>query len=246
MELNQLEKKTGFLITKFIEQLKIELAGTLKSALLYGSLAQGDYSQKHSDINILLVLNKLDGECLRRIAKIKQNAQFKKIAVMVLSKTDLENSTDTFPIEFLDMQEGSLVLFGEDCLKGLTIDIRNLRHQCEGELKSKIMHMQQLYIRSSCKAGALTEFLIKNFPSFIIVFKNILRLKRIREDKKDAILEKIAIEFTLDKGIFDELYQARIGKGRIADSRQAFERFLFELRKLSEEVDAFVVKEIVL
>lgn len=210
-------------VDDFASRLNVSLADNLVSVTLYGSLAGGEYSKKYSDANILVVLRKVDIASLRRIARIKNNFKFKIIEPLVLDKPYLENSLDTFPIEFLDMQERYIVLRGEDCLKGLKIDLRNLRHQCEWELKSKIILMQQFYIKSQGKGKLLRQFLLKTLPSFLVIFKNIKRLK--------------AAEFDFDKGLMHNLSQARLGNLRIADARQIFERFLLELLRLSDFVD---------
>ena len=193
MGLNRLDDKIKRPINTFVEQLRSKLVNNLNSVVLYGSMVSPEYRTKHSDINILIVLNKVDIEGLRHIAGLKRKYKFNRIAPLVFSQIHLENSTDTFPIEFLDMRENYVILWGEDCLKDLKIDLKNLKHQCEWELKSKLIQLQQFYINSQGADRALRNFLMKGLPSFIIIFKNILRLKNIVEEKKDKILEKVAL-----------------------------------------------------
>ena len=141
MGLNHLDEKIRRHINTFVEQLRHKMSNNLKSAVLYGSMVSPEYTNKHSDINILIVLNRVDIEGLRQIAGLKRKYKFDRIAPLVFSKTHLENSTDTFPIEFLDMRENYVILWGEDCLKDLKIDAKNLKHQCEWELKSKLIQL---------------------------------------------------------------------------------------------------------
>lgn len=241
MELIQLDRCLEKIVQDFVELLKVKLSVNLKAALLYGSAARGAYSKRYSDINILLVVEALDRHSLKSIGALKRRLAFNKIAVLALSKKDIKSSTDTFPIEFLDMKENHILLWGEDYLKGLTIDLKNLRHQCEWELKSKLIQAQQLYINSFMHKNALRIFLLKNLPSFITVFKNILRLQGISESSKDKILERIALEFGLHTDIFRQLWQMRQGSLKTVAIEEAFERFLEALSQLSYKVDTLLV-----
>ena len=241
MELSQLDEKTRKIIERFVEQLKPALADNLKSVILYGSRVSGGHSSRHSDINLLLVLAKADITGLKSIAHIKPKFKFNKIAPLVLSKEHLENSTDTFPMEFLDMQDNYILLWGEDCLKDLKIDLANLRHQCEWELKSKLIQLQQFYIHSRGNPAALSNFLIQGLPSFMLVFKNILRLKGIIEDNKDKILAKISGEFNLSPDIFNQLWQARLGNFKLTNPEETFARFLSNLQEFSQKVDGLKI-----
>lgn len=233
----QIEPKIRKTIDNFLQQLKAGLGDNLKSLILYGSLASGGYSQRHSDINILLVLRQSDIEVLRQLSRLKHNYKFRNLSILALTRSYIESSTDTFPIEFLDIRESYSVLWGEDCIKGLKIDLRNLRHQCEWELKSKIIRMQELYICSQANTATLRSFLTQNLSSFIVVFKNILRLKGIEEKEKNRILELIAVEFGLNKDVLIKLWQARAEGQRIANVEEVFGNLFRELQKLAEAVD---------
>lgn len=237
-----MDHMTKQVIEAFCVKARECLGGNLKSVILYGSLASGGYSRRHSDINVLLVLGQSDLEALRRIGRLKHNYKFRDFAILALTRSYIESSTDTFPIEFLDIRESYSVFWGEDCIKGLKIDLRNLRHQCEWELKSKIIRMQDLYIRSQANSAALRSFLTQNLPSFSVVFKNILRLKGIEEREKKRIWELIASEFGLNKDILVNLWQARAEGQKIANVEESFGDLLGELQRLSEAVDRLSVE----
>lgn len=224
-------------LNSFTEQLKAKLGENLLLVSLYGSEARGEHVKKHSDINVLIILNKRDLSGLKSIAGIKKKPAFRDIAPLVFTKDYLNSSLDTFPIEFLDIKENHSVLSGEDCLKGLNIGLKNLRHQCEWELKSKIIQLQKFYINSGGKTKALQQFLLKGLPSFVVVFKNILRLKNITVKETDETLKRIAHEFDLDKDILNELWQARTANLKIKDIQGAFEKFLSLAYGLSDAVD---------
>ena len=238
----QIEPKIKKTIDNFLQQLKGGLGDNLKSLALYGSLAGGEYSSRKSDINLLVILEKADLAALKSVSRIKRKAQFKMIEPLVFSQDYLESSTDVFPIEFLDLKAQNVLLFGEDVLNSLKIDLANLRHQCEWELKSKIVRLQKFYIDSGGKEKPLGQFLLNNFSSFITVFKSILRLKDIIESKKEKIIQSLVSEFGLKKEVFEPLLSAERGKAGLTNPGEAFDDFYLELLKLSACVDRLVVE----
>ncbi|MCX5697512.1 MAG: hypothetical protein NTU54_06070 [Candidatus Omnitrophica bacterium] len=237
MELNEIDIRVKNAFDNFVLQASERLKNSLKSVILHGSIVSGEHIPRHSDINILLVVDKVDIDILDAIAGIKTKTSAGRIVPLVLSDNYIQNSTDTFPIEFLEMQKHHTVLWGNDPLAGLKIDPKNLRHQCEWELKSKIITMQQLYINTRGNARAAGDFLIRNLTSFIVVFKHILGLKNVLVDGQPEVLEKICDEFGLEKDIFLEILHARQGKLKIKDAASSFARFLSALNKLSEQID---------
>jgi hypothetical protein len=238
----QIEPKIKKTIDNFLQQLKGGLGDNLKSLALYGSLAGGEYSSRKSDINLLVILEKADLASLKSISRIKRKAQFKTIEPLVFSQDYLESSTDVFPIEFLDLKARNILLFGKDVLNSLKIDLANLRHQCEWELKSKIVRLQKFYIDSGGKEKPLGQFLLNNFSSFITVFKSILRLQDIIESKKEKIIQRLVLEFGLNKEVFDRLLSAGRGEARLTNPGERFDEFYLELLKLSTCVDRLAVK----
>lgn len=224
-------------VNDFVKCLKQALGSNLKSVLMYGSMASGEHIKGRSNINVLIVLDNMDLVSLNKVAGIKKKLKFKHIDPLILTKEYIKSSTDTFPMEFLDMKERHLVLFGEDCLLNLKVDLANLRYQCEWELKSKIIQLQKFYVNSNGKGRALNEFFIKALPSFMVIFKNILKLKNISVSDKFQIISKISAEFNLDEEVLNSLWRARTGNLKIENIKMVFEKFLALLQRLSEAVD---------
>lgn len=235
--MNILDQKYINLLEAFTEKTKSQLEDNLIAVILYGSLARGEHIKKHSDINLLIVLKTVTLEELQKIALIKRNRKFHSISPLVFSEDYLTSSTDTFPIEFLDMKDCYTVLFGKDCLKGLEIGLGNLRRQCEWELKSKLIQLRQVYINSQGKKKLLEQLMLKELPSFIVVFKNVLRLKNINVLDKEEILRKIKIGLNINNDILEKLWNARLGRQRIKDIRESFREFLTTIERISDAID---------
>jgi len=225
-------------IQVFIQKLKDIYQQDLISAILYGSAASGEFVDKHSNLNLLVVLKNTDLENLKKAARVIN--KFNMINPLFLNEDYIVNSTDIFPIEFLDIQENYLVLYGKDVLKSINIDIRNLRFQCEQELKSKLINLRQLYLRINKDKTALRNLFFKSFTSILHILRNVLRLKGKKPAyKKEDILKELVSEFQIDMSIWGKILAAKVKQIKLnnKDTEQLFIAFLRELEKIVDIVD---------
>jgi hypothetical protein len=183
-ELN-LVKRYKKILDSFIQNLKDIYQEGLVSIILYGSAASGEFIGVNSNINLLVVLNDTSLSNLDRVSALLNKRKFQIINPLFFSEDYIRGSLDVFPIEFLDMQENYAVLHGKDCLAGLEVDTKNLRYQCEQELKAKLLNVKNLYLRNKDKY-ALRNLLFKSFTSIMHILRNLVRLK----DKKPAYLKE--------------------------------------------------------
>ncbi|MDD5496575.1 MAG: nucleotidyltransferase domain-containing protein, partial [Candidatus Omnitrophica bacterium] len=144
--LPHLPKRQQRAIDDFTLFLKRTYGEGLISVVLYGSAASGKFSERYSNLNLLIVLDDASPENLKKIAPLLNTKRFRAFNMIVLTEEFILSSTDVFPIDFLDMKEKHVLLYGRDLLSGLEIDISNLRFQCEHELKSHLISMKRTYL----------------------------------------------------------------------------------------------------
>ena len=127
-----------------VGKIKEAFGDQLKSVMLYGSKANGDIGGKCSDYNTLVDSNDASFVNQQKLAPL--TADWIKAGSpppQVFSARMFDKSNDVFPIEFLDMKAHHKVLYGDDPLQGVKVDMSNLRHQCEFELKGKLLALRQ-------------------------------------------------------------------------------------------------------
>lgn len=187
----------------------------LVSIILYGSTASGEFSSGHSNINLAVVLNDTSLSNLSKIAPILNKSKFRLFNVLFFTEDYIKKSLDVFPIEFLDMKENHKVIYGKDCVSNLPIDIKNLRFQCEQELKSKIINIKKAYL-AHINNPDLDKLLIKFFTSSLHILRNILRLKNNQAlYRKEDILTALASEFHIDISYMKKILEARNANRRL-------------------------------
>ena len=118
--------------------LQAALGDKLVSVAVYGSPAREAVGPSDpAFLPLLIVLEQAGVDQLASVAGALSHAREKfGVAPFILSRQDLESSTDIFPIKFLDMQLHHILQAGTDVLSGLTISVDHLRLRCEQEIKN--------------------------------------------------------------------------------------------------------------
>lgn len=236
-ELNMPDKYKNIL-QDFTRVLKDIYQEELISLILYGSAVSGELVDKHSNLNLLVVLKNTDLENLKKSSRLVR--KFSTVCPLFLSEEYIASSLDIFPIEFLDMRENYLLLHGKDILKDIHIDIRNLRFQCEQELKSGLLKLKQAYQRISNDAFALRKLLFLSLTSVLHISRNILRLKgKSPPYLKPEILKELNAEFKIDTAVWERILAAKAKEVKLSgkEAGRLFSDFVKELERLVNIVD---------
>ena len=217
------------------------LGDNLLSLLVCGSVPIGDFRAGSSDINLLAVLKRVDLEALAATREfIKKMAKHKVSAPLLLTDEQIKTSADVFPLEFLELQEKHRVLQGEDPLALLAIGLGNLRHECEHELKGRLIRLRQSYLEIGSRPRVLQSLLKAAENANYPVFRGCLRLKKMKPPlKKEEVLTALAQAFGLSFKILLEARQLRLGQIRLGlpGLTRLFGLYLEEVEKLAQAVD---------
>ncbi|MBI5023446.1 MAG: hypothetical protein HZC18_00380 [Candidatus Omnitrophica bacterium] len=228
-------------IGAFVESLKGIYRDEMISVILYGSAVSGELTESHSNINLLVVLKNTNLPSLEVSRRLVGKPSHRRIEPLFLSREYVLNSSGVFPIEFLDMKENYVCLYGEDIFKGITINLKNLRFQCEQELKSKRILLQQQYLRLNPKdKRALANLLFRSLTSAAHILKNILRLKgKTPPRAKEDVFKEIAVDLQVETAVFLKIWQAKRNPARlnVEDLRALLGDFALELDEIIKTVD---------
>src|SRR5919197_6623363 len=103
----------------FVVRLRTAAGNNLTSVILYGSAAAGNFREGVSDLNLLCTVRDSTFSALQALAPVMQWwSKQKQPQPLVITRDELERSTDVFTIELLDIQRQHRVLFGSDVLEG--------------------------------------------------------------------------------------------------------------------------------
>src|SRR5918911_2023891 len=143
-----------------VDDLRATHGDNLACVVLYGSAAAGDHVELQSDYNLLIALNRITPEDLRLAqAPMREWQRLGHPLPVYFTVEELSDASDVFPIEFHQMANARVVLFGTDPFEFVKLSDENLRHQTEYELRSKLIQLRRHYIPASISVDKLCHLM---------------------------------------------------------------------------------------
>jgi hypothetical protein len=231
------------LLNEFVASIRSAYVQNLRSIVLYGSKAVGDETRTGSDYNLVVILEKADPRPLGALGPaLPRWVKAGNLPPVIFSREMFHCSADVFPMEYHDMKEGRRVLYGEDPFEGLEISDAHLRHQCEYELKSKLLELRREYLVFSARPNEkeLRLLMINSISSVLTVFRHTIRLfGKTPPLKKSAALSVFTPLTGIDAVPFLVILQLKDGD-RAAGKREMgplMEQYLRALEKAAAAID---------
>lgn len=228
-------------IVSYTDDIQELLSNDLISIILYGGVAKGEYVEGQSNINILVVLEKVDVKTLDKLVEpYKQAVRTFGIDLLIMSMLDLETSTDVFPIRFLDIQNFHINLFGKEVLKELKIARDHLRLQCEQNLKTLQINLLQFYLQRIRYAEMIEGTLTNTISSHLIDLATLINLKNGKVIKqKDEIIDSASTEFGLDSKLLKDLLMLKEGgfSYKIEELKILYDSYITSVQKSAQIAD---------
>lgn len=230
--------------TEFIDDLRSTHGANLRSVILYGSAASGDFVPRISDYNILVALEKIGPADLRKAhACVREWARLGHPVPVYFTVSELMNGGDVFPIEFHQMAQARKVLFGPDLLADIVIENKFLRLQTEFELRSKLLQLRRQFIPASTSVDGLKRLMAESLSSFAALFRAALVLKGVNAPTtKHEIIALTTKHFGIDGSPFAKIFAIRENNftedlNEISANR-LFGAYMIEIERIIDAVDA--------
>ncbi len=226
---------------EFSQKCEAALGNRLKAVVLYGSAVTGDFIEKKSGYNMLVVAEAWTPEVMNSFRKLAQNwMRADNPMPLFFTPARLKNSADVFPMEMLDILEAHRVLHGQDPLQGVEVNPQHLRHQVEFELRSKLMALRQGYVGLRKPSKELPGLMTHSIGSVLVVFRGALRLfqQEVPQDKQDA-LQQLARKLAFPTEVFEEILALKSGEKKWETDRgeDLFLRYLAKIELVLDRVD---------
>ena len=239
--LDKLPQEVKNKIVPYSRQLFEMYPNQIRSILIYGSATGRNYLPNHSDINLVIIFNEVGFNHLNKALKVVAKGIKQRIpALLFLTKDYITSSLDVFPVEFLDIKENHVLIFGEDFFSSLNIPSENLRLFCEHEIKGKLIRIRQAYLERGLKGFMVEALLKESLRTLIPIFRNLIRLKNqsVELDKERVIFDLSRI-YHLEAQVFLEILKSRTHGLRMpsAKAQEMMEKYILELEKLAKSLD---------
>lgn len=229
----------------FLEYILNNYKDKIDSVHIVGSVITDDFDLKTSKINSIFVLKSMDLKFLEILAPLGKKFGKKQItAPLIMTGEYVEKSLDVFPLEFLNIKLYHKTIFGNDIFKDIEINISDLRHQCERELKVKLAVLRQSYISASGDVKLLAEQFVNSIDDFIALFRGIIVLHGDNppESSKDVLIS-LEKSTGIDKAVFMSILMAKNTKVKFTAKNldRIFEEYYKSIERLGDITDEISV-----
>lgn len=232
-------------LNELVDKLKVLAGDNLKSVVLYGSAVSGEFHPKHSDLNVLCVLERLDALALERLNPATTWwARRGHPAPLLFGLEELRRASDVFAIEFLDIKTHHRTLAGEDVFAELEVPMGLHRVEVERELRSNLVKLRQHYLTSTRDNKGVLALMTESVSSFASLFRHALialgeSMPGDPPRRKREIIDRLAGLLAFEAGGFHAVLDVREGKlqPRNVDVPSTFRAYLQAIERVTNEVD---------
>lgn len=228
-------------VLSFFENIISGNRNLIHSLYVTGSALTDDYVPKKSDVNSVIVLKQMDLAFLESLAPMGKKLRRAGVAApLIMTPEYISTSLDVFPIEFLSFKLCHHFAYGEeDLFANVELKSLDLRHQCERELKVKLISLRQGYLSTMGDAKVLRASFAGTITSFIPLFRGIIHLTGGTPPLLyDDVIKTLSGVTGVDCGVYlKALAIKRGGKADKAKLDTLFENYYTATEKLCEYVD---------
>ena len=239
---SQLQEDTHAPLRGFLRSIKKRKSLVSQAILVYGSAARGEFLQGYSNINVLIVLERITQPMLQQWSGIhKQWAREKIIAPLFLTQTDLQQSSDVFPLEYLDIKECHVLLEGRDPFPELHVNSTHLFVQCRQEVHANLLRVRQCYVEGWGRIEAIQTVLPLSLTALLPCLRGLCRLlDRPSNMKSPEVLDELKVTLDMDPSVFLEVWRLKRGLSTPGkyELPKLLERYLAGLDQLADRIES--------
>src|SRR5213078_3423271 len=234
-------------LSHLVGDLRATHGENLASVVLYGSAAAGDHVELRSDYNLLIALHRIGPDDLRLAqAPMREWQRLGHPLPVYFTVEELADAGDVFPIEFHQMENARIVLFGNDPFAFIKLSNANLRHQAEYELRSKLIQLRRMYIPASTSVEKLADLMSDSLASFAAIFRAVLLLhgKPAPVAKPDCVRATVDL-LKLDRAPFERIFEFRAADKLPATEAEAnaiFAGYMDQIEQVIEVIDQLDIR----
>ena len=225
----------------FVQKLKAASADNLKSVILYGSAATDEFHAKHSDLNILCVLNQAGPAQLAALhAPVDWWTRLGRRAPLVFTLEELRRSADIFTIELLDMKARHRILYGENVLEEIPVPVHYHAIQVERELRTNWLRLRQAILAAPDKPKVHLEIMLASFSAFVALFRHaLIAMGEAPSQTRREAIDRIAQFAGADPAGFHTVLGVREGKLRERDvnTEETLDRYFAFVEIVTDKFD---------
>ncbi len=188
-------------LDELVKSLGAILGTRLRSVIVYGSAARGEYKEGTSDLDVVVVVDDPSRAVLATIANTLALARSAGgVETTLLTREEILRAADVFPLFYEDIQNSHAVLFGEDPFDGLEISPSHRRLRIEQELRDGQLSLRRAVVEGRGDPRVLGRIVARKVRQLRFPLRALLELVGVecRSHALDTILQKACKRFGVD------------------------------------------------
>jgi hypothetical protein len=150
----------------------------------------------------------------------------------------IRRSADVFPLEFLEIQTMGRTVLGTDYFAPLRFERDNVRLQCEREIKSELLQLNQGLLAAAGNTRWLAEFCRAETERVIRVLRGVLHLA----DAPAAVLSTEILQRGAEVTGLKLAAVSDVARGGAIGDLPSFERYYDDLVQLATYLDQQAIR----
>lgn len=234
-------KKPESKLQELVSRLQQACGENLVSIVLYGSAAREDFHEAFSDVNVLVVLQRLEASAFATISAVLRwwSHEEKLRPPMIMTLEELRESADVFAIELLDMQRSHKTLFGQDVVTGVEIPMNLHRVEVEHELRTTLLRLRHHLLLSPGSDDELRAVLAKSITSVLTLFRHaLIALGENPPEAKPQLLERAGQIFGFEVQPLRSILALRNEGPHSENLHDLYHAYMSTIQRVAHELDA--------
>ena len=229
-------------LEELVRQLSLVHGAGLRCVALYGSTARGEQISRTPNLNVLVLVDTIDMEYLKREAAVARAwREAGHPPPLTLTMTEWRTSSDIFPMEYADILAHNRLLHGALPDELPTVRREDLRLQLEHETLSKLFRLRHAVLSSGGEARALLEMVESSAPSIMALLRATLRLGGEEAPAESgAALDRVEVVTGINTATFRRVLGHARGDAKVkeSDATSLTANYLASVAELVAWVDA--------
>lgn len=164
-------------LEELVRQLSLVYGAELRCVALYGSTARGEQVSRTANLNVLVIVDALDMDHLRKEASVARAwREAGHPPPLTLTLAEWLGSADVFSIEYADILAHHRLLHGTLPALPAPVARTDLRIQLEHESRSKLLRLRHAVLSSGSEPKAMAALLEESVSALLVLLRAALRV----------------------------------------------------------------------
>lgn len=221
-------------VRELVETLQRLAGDNLRGLTVFGDVTTADFTPNATLIRSVALLGGMDLAMLDQLRRSGLRLGRRHLqAPLVMTPAYIKDSCDTFPLEFLEIQQTHVPVLGTDTFGELTFEREHVRLQAERELKRELINLRQGLLASAGKDRLLGQLCRDALAQTIRVLRGVLWMRQARcpNSRRGVIEEGQRLTSINMAGLMD------VAEGSARSDFISLQRFYRDVERLSDYVN---------